>query len=146
MTKHTTQHTDEEITEMLKPKPKYWLIYISGKITGTVDLNRPKFKDAEKLIYSLRAISKSDHIIYMVNPHELDHRFCKLWSDHMRVDIGALVTCKEMFVLNDWEDSTGALVEVLIAKILGIPVFKVEDFDALKVSYFKLFRKLLFRL
>ncbi len=95
-------------------------IYISGKITGLPDLNFQKFKTAE-LVLAFKYGGK------VYNPHEFAAEHDKSWASYMKVCIGQLVVCNEVAVLDDWDRSRGAIVEVLIAKLLGIPVYTAHD-------------------
>jgi len=40
----------------------------------------------------------------------------------MRVDIKALVSCDSIFMLDNWLDSKGAIIEYKIAKMLGLEI------------------------
>jgi len=95
-------------------------IYLSGKITGLPDENRMKFAKAK--------VKLKDHYrkagTFVIDPHELDHSANprKLWTHYMRVSLIALAQADEVAVLDDWMDSKGAIMEVLIAGILKMPV------------------------
>lgn len=91
-------------------------VYISGKMTGLLDLNVPKFKEAET-----RLIENGFH---PVNPHSIHPADVSkyTWSDFMRADIKALMDCDMIAVLDDWSGSKGAKAEVWIGLILGMPV------------------------
>ena len=120
------------------------LIYLSGKITGLSDLNKPKFEAAEKLI--IDSLQFKDFFVHVFNPHELPDDHDKRWSSYMRECIKALSVSNKVYVLDDWNKSKGALTEVLIAKILGMPIYAVETMEVLSVSYLYLFFKLLVKL
>jgi len=120
------------------------LIYLSGKITGLKDLNKPKFAAAEKLI--MDSLQFKDFFVHVFNPHDLPDDHDKQWSSYMRECIKALSVSNKVYVLDDWNKSKGALTEVLIAKILGMPIYEVETLDVLKVSYLYLFTNLIFKL
>lgn len=64
----------------------------------------------------------------------------------MRECLKALCGCDVIYVLDDWTDSKGALTEVLVAKILGLEMRQVEDFEEIKPSYAYLFAKLIFKM
>jgi Domain of unknown function (DUF4406) len=114
--------------------------YISGKITGLADLNVPKFKAAESLLRTCYGT--------VINPHVL----CKSlgvntpWHIYMRRCIGALPDADVVFLLDDWKQSRGAMVEVIVAIFLKIPVVAIETMDEvptrlLKIAIFKYFLK-----
>ena len=104
-------------------------IYISGKISGLADLNKPKFLAAKALIASKVANCE------LINPHELPDDHDKSWEAYMRECIKAVCVSDVVFVLDDWKDSRGALVEVLIAKLLGLPVYEVETMEVAFVPF-----------
>ncbi|WP_317899453.1 DUF4406 domain-containing protein [Aurantibacillus circumpalustris] len=120
------------------------LVYLSGKITGLKDLNKPKFRAAERLI--LDRLQYRDFFVHVFNPHDLPDDHDKQWHSYMRECIKALVCSNKIYVLDDWTKSKGALTEVLIAKILGMPMYSVDTMEVLQVSYSYLFTKLLFKL
>jgi hypothetical protein len=104
------------------------VFYVSGKISGLADLNKPKFNSASELI---RSIWKNATVI---NPHELPQDHDLSWASYMKQCIRSLTRCDAVFVLDDWSKSDGAIIEVAIAKILGIPVNDLESMEALDVS------------
>ena len=116
---------------------KYDRIYISGKITGVPDLNKPKFQAAEEFVFRHQGFVHD-----IVNPHKLPDDHDKTWSSYMKECIKALCTCQHVVVLDDWEGSRGAITEVLIAKILQIPVWHIETMAPLKISVRRLLCKL----
>lgn len=132
---------------------KTLLVYLSGKISGLPDLNKPKFVAAADLI---KWSAQVDHsllnqdagtFVHVIIPHELpDHHHDKSWASYMRECVKAMTQCEVMYVLDDWKDSKGALCEVFIAKIFGIPIYEVETLDKLRIGYLKLFVKLLLKL
>jgi hypothetical protein len=92
-------------------KPKK--IYISGKITGLpYEKAFEKFERAEN---QLKAIG-----FEVVNPMKLDHKNALTWSDYMRTDIKALMECDNIFLLSNWRESKGAILEKQIADALDI--------------------------
>lgn len=87
-------------------------IYISGKITGIENSAMSIFQNAETKL--------SEFGYSVVNPMKLNHDHDKDWHSYMRVDIKALVDCDEIYMLNNWTDSKGAILEHTIAMMLGI--------------------------
>ena len=100
-------------------------IYISGPVTGIKDDNEPAFKNAEI------ALKKMGH--KPVNPVQL----CKdagltEWHACMNiVCIPALKDCDIMVLLDGWENSKGANVEIDEARLNNIPVIKLEKLNEL---------------
>lgn len=95
--------------------------YVSGKITGLLDLNIPKFKAAENLLR---------HLGYTIilNPHVLCSSLgaYREWHIYMRKCLGALPDADVLYLLDDWYDSRGAIIEVIMANFLRIPVMSIE--------------------
>jgi len=111
------------------------LAYISGKITGTPNLNKYKFAVAADLI---RKIGYNP-----VNPHLLPDNHDKSWSSYMKECIKALIKCDFVFVLDDWKHSKGALREVFIASFLGLPIISIETMEPIKMTFLDKLRMIL---
>lgn len=94
---------------MTKPK-----IYISGKITGIEQQAPELFAKAEA---ELQAQGYET-----VNPLTLNHQHDKSWHSYMKEDVKALCDCDEMFMLSNWMDSKGAIIEHTIGMYLGLKV------------------------
>jgi hypothetical protein len=94
--------------------------YISGAMTGRPNLNFPAFHAAAA---RLRAQGYD-----VVNPAELNPDPNATWEQCMRVDLAALVTCDEIHMLPQWQDSRGAKLELHVATALGMrPVFITQE-------------------
>jgi hypothetical protein len=121
---------------------KQLLIYVSGKITGLQDLNKPKFAAAEKLIRN--QLGGKGVFVWVCNPHDLPHQdHDKTWASYMRECLKALCVCNRIYVLDDWKQSRGAVLEVLVARVLGIPVFEVATMSQVQVKLAGVMIKLL---
>ena len=90
-------------------------IYISGKITGIENEASGLFENAEILISSAG--------YEPVNPMKLKHEHDKSWHSYMREDVKALCECDGIFMLENWTDSKGAIIEHTIALYLGLEVY-----------------------
>jgi hypothetical protein len=88
-------------------------IYISGPITGMKNLNSESFSKAEKLLTMPGT--------HPVNPLNIPSEN-KSWQGHMKADIAELINCDYIAMLPGWWHSKGSVVEILIAKILGIKI------------------------
>ena len=99
-------------------------VYISGKITGCPDLNKPKFEHAEN---ELKKIYKK-----VINPHKLPDNHNKSWEAYMKACIIAMCKCDVVFLLDDWQQSKGAIVEVNLACELGIEIKPFENQHVIK--------------
>jgi len=94
-------------------------VYISGKMTGVPDLNFPLF-NAEAA--RLRALGYD-----VVNPVELCPDPAATWHDCLKADIKALLDCDSIVMLEGWENSQGAHLELHIAHRVGIKVRMARD-------------------
>lgn len=93
--------------------------YLAGPMTGLKDLNHPLFVNETA---RLRALGYS-----VVNPVEINPDKNAKWADCMRADIAQLITCEAVACLPDWTSSKGAVLEVQIAKALGMRVCMAQD-------------------
>lgn len=90
-------------------------VYISGPISGMPDYNKEAFDKAEKAIRSEGLIPVSPFSLLPIS-HAL------LWEDYMKADIKALMDCAYIYPLSGWELSTGAQMEMELAKQLRIKI------------------------
>lgn len=90
-------------------------IYISGKISGIESDAPVLFEQAEQILKT--------HGHSFVNPLKLNHQHDKSWHSYMREDIKALCDCDGIYMLKNWTDSKGAIIEHTIAAHLGLEVF-----------------------
>ena len=88
--------------------------YISGKITGMEEKAIELFAEAEK---KLKEIG-----LETINPMTLNHDHDKSWSSYMRVCLKSLCDCDVIYMLTNWDDSEGAIIEHNLAISLGIKV------------------------
>lgn len=95
-------------------KMKKRRIYIAGKMGGLPEKNHPAFHRAEEYLKDRFEV---------VNPATLDHSKDVEWSDFMKTDIPALITCDCIYLLSSWTDSKGARLERIIASELGLELF-----------------------
>ncbi len=89
-------------------------VYISGPMTGHPGYNRPAF---HAMANKLRARGYE-----VLNPAEVELDASATWGDYLRKNLQMLVTVQEVCMLPGWQESKGAVLEVAIAHILGIPV------------------------
>lgn len=96
-------------------------IYIAGKITGTNDYLK-RFAKAE------RWLSENGYIGRVVNPARIGLSMPRKTSykDYIRMGLSLLDKCDSIFMLNGWEESAGASLELLYAVTLGYNVFFEE--------------------
>ena len=91
-------------------------IYISGKITGLKNYKK-LFRKAEK-----RLIKKGFNV---VNPVTLGEALPENsdWSKYMKMDLHAMLECNGIYLLDNWEDSKGAIIEEKVSRACGLVVF-----------------------
>lgn len=100
------------------------VVYLSGKISGLPDLNSPKFQKAEDRWKGWGC--------EVINPLKLlPQDPIRKWEEYMRNDIKYLVEADKVAVLDDWQQSRGAVIEVRLAFDLNIPV--VDAHSALPI-------------
>lgn len=103
-------------------------IYISGQITG-LDLETAKqnFQIAEDY---LRSIGYSD----IVNPMKIHPEGnIYTWTQYMRADLKALMDCDAIFLLSNWNQSKGAMIEKRIAEDVELLVL-FAPYDLIKMT------------
>ena len=115
-------------------------IYIAGKISGEKEEDYAlKFNKAQKSI--------EKHGYFAVNPVSLVQNhlliyypFSKLtskeiWTIAMQVCIKELVDCDCILLLDDWQESKGAMIEQKLAQDLGIrTILCPEKIENLKLQ------------
>jgi hypothetical protein len=90
-------------------------VYVSGKITGEVHEDCfNKFEQAEILLQS------KGHDVF--NPMKSNHYHDKSWQSYMREDIKALMDCDAIYLLDDWNESKGAVIEKELAEKLNFKI------------------------
>lgn len=90
------------------------LIYVSGPMTGYPEANYPAFHRAE------RSLIAAGHRVLNPARHEVDPT--KTWQDYMRLALHDVAECTAVALLDGWEHSRGARLEVRVARGLGLPV------------------------
>lgn len=141
----TTQITEEELYEAELRYAQAARVYLSGKISGLENLNKPKFEDAEVWLSNyLGWWYRKDFIV--VNPHKLPRNHDGKWHSYMRECLKALCRCEAIYMLDDWKDSKGAIVELFVAKILNLKLYDFNTLEEIKISYRSLLVKLLMKL
>lgn len=92
-------------------------VYLSGPMTGIADWNFPAFQRATE------RWRMAGHTV--LSPHEgtgglLD----KPREFHLRRDLKMLAGCDALVLLAGWEKSRGAVLEMLIAREIGLPIYE----------------------
>ncbi|MBK6819870.1 MAG: DUF4406 domain-containing protein [Bacteroidetes bacterium] len=91
-------------------------IYIAGKVTGLklAELTF-KFGGAEKKLM--------DEGWEVINPLNivLDKEIS--WQGAMKLCLKELINCEAIYMLHDWQESKGAIIEYNLAKVLNIQIY-----------------------
>jgi len=95
-------------------------IYISGKISG-IPLKQVK----AKFDYADRELRQLGYT-RIINPLNIKHRMNATWREFMENDIIELVKCDGIYMLLDYKKSKGAMLELHIAKKLGLEIIYQE--------------------
>jgi len=91
-------------------------LYVAGPMTGLPEFNYPAFFEAEKRLQKFGYET--------VNPARQEDGLS--WADYMRLGVGDVLTVDGVAVLDGWEQSRGARLEVHVAIELGLPVRSVK--------------------
>lgn len=89
-------------------------IYLSGPMSGLPELNFAAFR-AEAT--RLRALG-----FEVVNPAELNPDPFASWHACMRADLKALLDCDTIAMLDGWQGSSGAHLEMHVAHRVGLVI------------------------
>lgn len=85
------------------------MIYISGKITG---LPKNEYEKNFEHAYNILLLAGKRPL----SPLKLWHPFRFYWG-YMFIDVIALLFCSEIYMLKNWQNSKGAIIEHKIAKL-----------------------------
>jgi len=99
-------------------------IYISGKITGMESKARQLFEAKEQ---ELREQGYEP-----INPMKLPVNHDKSWEAYMRECVKALCDCGSIYMMNNYRESKGANIELLVASYLGLTIIYEEAETAKK--------------
>ena len=108
-------------------------IYIAGPMSGVENFNFPLFFETEEKLKELG--------YEVINPAHNDGETLEEalamagtpdkpnnpWSYYMRRDLPNVLNVDALCVLPNWRKSKGALLEVHIAKALGLPIYVLKD-------------------
>jgi len=89
-------------------------IYISGKISGIEDIAPEIFDKAAKEL-EIKGLQP-------INPMAIQHEHDGSWHNYMKRDIQALCDCEAIFMLHNWTESRGAIIEHSLAMLLGMKI------------------------
>ncbi|MHA1747998.1 MAG: DUF4406 domain-containing protein [Promethearchaeota archaeon] len=95
-------------------------VYIAGKMTGLEDRNEKKFLEAEKELEKNGYTVMSPFHLHLGPPKNT-------WEDYLKCSLIMMLECDKVCVLDDWQDSPGAKLEVEVAKRVKMKVFSIVD-------------------
>lgn len=115
-------------------------VYISGPMAGIENFNHKRFDEAAELLV--------ERGYQVVNPADLDRTLGLPQSDVggpwdvtaelrawcLKGDIRQLVDCDAIVLLDGWEDSQGANIELLVARAIGLDVLRLHRGRTLRPS------------
>ena len=93
-------------------------LYISGLMTGYPNYNYDAF---ELVACELRGVGYD-----VFSPHEVKGGDEWSWADYIRADLPGVLGAQGIAVLNGWQESRGARVEVELAQTLGLYVLRKD--------------------
>lgn len=115
--------------------PKYKKVYISGPITGIKNDNRDEFIRVSKKFTDLGFETINPHDLFTIEEVEELKMKClirneitenEMWATFMKRHIPAMLTCDFVAVLDKWNLSKGAGIEVKLATDLYMTVINSE--------------------
>ena len=94
-------------------------LYLSGMMEGVEDQNYPLFHEHAAIL------RQKNHVVY--NPAENFGGIQTLpKTEYMRMDFAHEMLANAVCVLPGWRNSEGSRAEVLIARLIGLPVMTPE--------------------
>lgn len=116
--------------------------YISGPISGMENGNYEKFHNAQKqleiegyIVFNPHIVAKNVYDKWAKIEIKTSEQIFEMWSDFMRVDIEYLMKSDCVFLLDNWESSNGANLELLISQKLKIPIYYMKTRDAFDITF-----------
>jgi len=97
-------------------------IYISGPMTGIPEQNYPAF-NAEAM--RLRGLGYD-----VVNPADINPDPKTKWHECMRRDLAELLTCDALALMDGWQKSAGAHLEMHVAHRVGMEIVIAKEVTA----------------
>lgn len=93
-------------------------LYISGPMSGYPEHNFPLFKYAEKVLRQCG--------FEVLNPAAGGEKEGWDWQDYLRMDVQLVAQADGLAMLQNWELSKGACLEVYLAHQLNMPVLTLS--------------------
>ncbi len=116
----------EQIFKKIKEIQKPQIVYLSGKISGDKNY-KEKFEKYKK------KFTAEGYIV--LNPAEISlPEYSNSWYQYMMVCLNLLKNADIIFLLDDYKDSTGALIELEFAKKMNKIIWNCEEGEELKIN------------
>lgn len=100
--------------------------YISGPMAGYEEYNFPSFALAAEKLREHGFLVLSPNEFELEPGDEYDLSSHELRASYLRMDFTAIAACKNILMLPDWEESTGACIELLVALFLGLGIYEIN--------------------
>lgn len=94
-------------------------IYIAGPMTGLPGYNLLAFAEAAERLRQLRFDARNPGHRGVIDGYG--------WQDYMRDGVRMLLDCDAVALLDGWEGSRGASLEVHVARALSLPVRPLHE-------------------
>jgi hypothetical protein len=111
------------------------IVYIAGPMRGIPEDNHEAFNEAEKrwrsIGHSPRSPARMARALGKVDSFESPPNFMR---QVMVIDAVVICGCDAIAVLPGWQSSKGALMEVALAKSIGIPIYDATTGKKLNVK------------
>lgn len=98
-------------------------LYVSGPMSGLPDWNFPAFNAASEKVRALGYEA--------INPVDINPDPGTPWEMCLRADIKALCDCDGIVMIDGWEKSKGAHLELNVAHRLGMKIFNINSLPPL---------------
>lgn len=102
-------------------------LYVAGPMSGLPDWNYPAFAEAAKALRVAGYMVENPGEGYEGTEGTVDGW---TWEDYLRRALRQMLTCEAVALLDGWESSKGARLEVATAEALSMPVRSVEEWLA----------------
>lgn len=90
------------------------ILYVAGPMTGKPDKNRLAFAEAESNLVAF------GHTV--LTPWSVEGDGSQTWEWYMREALKLMLQAEGVALLDDWQESRGALLEVTVADTLNMPI------------------------
>jgi hypothetical protein len=106
----------------VKPDGITGKIYISGPMSGIENSNFDAFNEFE---------GKFDpDVVTFENPAKPGHIEGYEWKDYLKLALKMMLECEAVVLIDGWQSSKGCLLELHVAKSLGMRILKIVDENA----------------